>query len=222
METDFFRFKFRIHRWIFSIILFNFLWIPLKSQTNSSDSMTRATFNADSLKLKIKEGVTDAIIVTKEALSTSIDSNRIVIAPGFSSHLFAVDTLTQWIFNKKYRRSSFGFLSPTQFVLLARSYDTLSPEVAINGQYVQYKFKFEKELRWLRKYTRKNAINANNSTVDLNKVILIRVNTIPQFQMARVEYVINKKKEEYVVRFELIYMNDQWYYVNKCSIYRDK
>ncbi len=195
----------------------------------NSDSVKRSGLNSDSLKLKIKEGVKeaisitkDAISVTKEELSTKIDSNRIVVSPGFSSHLVAVDTLTNWVFQKKYRKSNFGFLSPTQFVQLARSYDTLSPEVAINGQYVQYKFTFEKELRWLRKYTRKYAINSNNASVDPEKVILIRVNTIPQFQMARVEYVIHKKKEEYVVRFELIYMNDQWYYVNKCSIYRDK
>jgi len=232
METGAFRFKFRTHPWIFVVFLLNFLWIPLKSQTGTtgfSDSAKRSSLNSDSLKLKIKEGVKeaisiskDAISVTQDALSTQIDSNRIVISPGFPSHLDAVDTLTAWIFQKKYRKSTFGFLSPTQFVLLARSYDTLSPEIAINGQYVQYKFTFEKELRWLRKYSRKYSINSNNSSLDPNKVILIRVNTIPQFQMARVEYVIIKKKEEYVVRFELIYMNEQWYYVNKCSIYRDK
>jgi hypothetical protein len=292
METGTFRFKFRTHPWIFVVFLLNFLWIPLKSQTDSAgfsdsakrnkwnssqinsestnrsalnsgyvkrsalssgnlssdtlkpsrvnsdtlkpsrvntDTSKRSSLNSDSLKLKIKEGVKeaisiskDAISVTQDALSTQIDSNRIVISPGFPSHLEAVDTLTAWIFQKKYRKSNNGFLSPTQFVLLARSYDTLSPEVAIKGQYVQYKFTFEKELRWLRKYSRKYSINTNNSSVDPSKVILIRVNTIPQFQMARVEYVIIKKKEEYVVRFELIYMNEQWYYVNKCSIYRDK
>lgn len=201
----------------------------LKPSRVNSDTAKRSGLNSDSLKLKIKEGVKeaisiskDAISVTQDALSTQIDSNRIVISPGFPSHLEAVDTLTAWIFQKKYRKSNYGFLSHTQFVLLARSYDTLSPEIAINGQYVQYKFTFEKELRWLRKYSRKYSINSNNSSLDPNKVILIRVNTIPQFQMARVEYVIIKKKEEYIVRFELIYMNEQWYYVNKCSIYRDK
>lgn len=229
MLQGLFRFKFRTHRWIFAMILLNILWIPLKSQTNSADSSKSTTFNADSLKIKIKEGVSeavsitkDAVNVTKDALSTKIDSSRIVVSQGFISHLDAVDTLTSWIFQKKFKKPNFGFLSQTQFVALARSYDTLSPEVAIYGQYVQYKFKFEKELIWLRKYARKNAFNSNNSTVDPTKVILIRVNSNPPFKMARVEYVIEKKKEEYVVRFELIYMDDQWYYVNKCSIYRDK
>ncbi len=229
MLQRFARFKFRTHKWIFAMILLNILCIPLKSQTNSADSTKQSSFNSDSLKIKIKEGVNeavsitkDAVNITKEALSTKIDSSRIVVAQGFVSHLEAVDTLTAWIFQKKFRKPNFGFLSQTQFVSLARSYDTLSPEVAMYGQFVQYKFKFEKELMWLRKYARKNAFNANNSTVDPSKVILIRVNTNPPFKMARVEYVIEKKKEEYIVRFELIYMDDQWYYVNKCSIYRDK
>ncbi len=232
METGAFRFKFRTHPWIFVLFLLNFLWIPLKSQTGStgfSDTLKRSGLNSDSLKLKIKEGVNDAVSitkdaieVTKDALGTRLDSNRIVVAVGFNNHLDAVDTLTIWVFQKKYRKPVHGFLSQTQFVKLARSYDTLSPEVAIYAQYAQYKFQFEKELKWLRKYSRKYAINANNATVDPQKVILIRVNSVPPFKMARVEYVIQKKKEEYVVRFELIYMNEQWYYVNKCSIYRDK
>jgi hypothetical protein len=102
------------------MILLNILWIPLKSQTNSADSSKSTTFNADSLKIKIKEGVSeavsitkDAVNVTKDALSTKIDSSRIVVSQGFISHLDAVDTLTFWIFQKKFRKPNFGFLSQT-------------------------------------------------------------------------------------------------------------
>ena len=138
--------------------------------------------------------------------------------PGFYSKENAIDSLMDWMFNRK-SLGLYGLLAEVDFVDFVRLIDTVSPQIIVNGQYVQYRYKHAKGIQKLQKFTHKNALNKKN-VQRVGKVISYK--SSGPYSSQRVEFEIQKKKQRFTVRFELIERGDAFFWVNACQIYENE
>lgn len=174
-------------------------------------------FLGDIFALSAHENSCTAVVDTteKDSLPKPMRPNG---NPGFFTKENAIDSLMDWMFNRK-SLGLFGLLAEVDFVDFVRLVDTVSPQIIVNGQYVQYRYRHAKGIQKLQKFTHKNALNKKN----VQRVgTVISYKSSGPFSSHRVEFEIQKKKQRFTVRFELIERDGVFFWINACQIYENE
>ncbi len=174
-------------------------------------------FLGDIFALSAHENSCTEVVDTtqKDSLTKPVRPNG---NPGFNTKENAIDSLMDWMFNRK-NLGLYGLLAEVDFVDFVRLVDTLSPQIIVNGQYVQYRYKHAKSIQKLQKFTSKNGLNKKN-VQRVGKVISYA--SSGPYKSQRVEFEIQKKKQRFTVRFELIERQGVFFWINACQIYENE
>lgn len=136
------------------------------------------------------------------------DSNQIPKKPAFQSITQSIDSLIFWSFDKK-ATLGFGLLPESDFLVMVRMVDTITPEVIVHGQYMNYRYRFFNGIKQIRKKASKQGLFYKQMEFNSSEYLSYRNQGI--LPVWRIEFKLKRKKMAYIMRFELIEWNGQWY-----------
>ncbi len=138
-----------------------------------------------------------------------------VFNPGFSTAEEALDTLVAWILNKK-AMPEYGFVSQDQFLRELRLHDTASPQAMAEGQYLNYVFQFQKSFQKLRAQIAKQRFTWRGVHIRPEKGQWRSSNGFPA---TRYIITLEKGKKKWELRYELWWLDDRAYWVNRLQFF---
>ncbi len=139
------------------------------------------------------------------------------IPKGFSRPELAIDSVFQWAFERKSRYHQFGLLDKIAFIQLTRLTDTLISLQNIQGNWIQYSFRFERSLKKIKKYGSKRGIRANRIGIDQSGII--RYDKQGLVKNCRLEVPFKSRKKDYILRLDFFEWEGLWYFQGKGRIY---
>lgn len=151
----------------------------------------------------------ERILHTKEDTSS--------VPKGFSRPESAIDSVFQWAFERKSGYHRYGLLDKTAFVQLTRLSDTLISLQNIQGNWIQYCFRFERSLKKIKKYGSKRGISANRIEVDKSSIIRFDKNGL--VKNCRLEVPFKSRKKDYILRLDFFEWEGLWFFQGKGRVY---
>lgn len=132
------------------------------------------------------------------------------IPKGFIRPESAIDSVCQWAFERKRPYHQFGLLDKASFVQLTRLTDTLISLQNIQGNWIQYCFRFERSLKKIKKYGSKRGIRANR--IEINRSGIIRYNKKGRVKNCRLEVPFKSRKKDYILRLDFFEWEGLWFF----------
>jgi hypothetical protein len=158
----------------------------------------------------------DSLIAAHWPFGDKNDTAEVIVpAPGFASSQEALDTLVAWIQNKR-AVPSYGFVSEQQFVRELRLHDTASPMAMVQGQYKNYVYHFQKSFFKWRNQIAKQNFSWRNVRIRPEKLELRSANGFPA---TRYVITLEKGKKRWELRYELWWLGETAYWVNKVQFF---
>lgn len=136
------------------------------------------------------------------------DTSKSLNPEAFHSVSQSIDSLMLWCFDKK-APLGFGLMPETDFLLMVRLIDTITPQVIVHGQYLTYRSRFLNGVKKIRKKASKEGLFYKQMEFNSTKYISYRNQGI--LPVWRVEFNLKRRKIGYNMRFELIEWNGNWY-----------
>jgi hypothetical protein len=136
------------------------------------------------------------------------DSTHIPNPQAFQSISQSIDSLMLWCFDKK-APLGFGLMPESDFLIMVRMIDTITPDVIVHGQYMNYRYRFLNGIKKIRKKASKQGLFYKQMEFNSTQYISYRNQGI--LPVWRVEFKLKRRKIAYNFRFELIEWNGNWY-----------
>ncbi|MFM1898438.1 MAG: hypothetical protein RL577_678 [Bacteroidota bacterium] len=163
-----------------------------------------------------RRNLRDSLIAAHWPFANKADTVEVIVpAPGFASSQEALDTLVAWIQNKR-AVPGYGFVSEQQFVRELRMHDTASPMAMVQGQYKNYVYQFQKSFFKWRAQIAKQNFSWRNVRIRPEKLELRSANGFPA---TRYVITLEKGKKRWELRYELWWLGETAYWVNKVQFY---
>jgi hypothetical protein len=199
--------KGRIIRLLFKGILGCFLGLLSNSLPAQTDSTGH--FNRVPLPVPGTQGT--------ELLDSSA-TNGVSQNEGYYELKDAFDSLQKWIFTKETYNYQ-NVLTEPEFVKMTRLSDSLSPEIVVHGQYMQYRWRVFKGIEKTKKKAKKWQLRGDRITTKWNK--RISYDNQGLYLIKRIEVPLEYRKEKYTLRFEMLRWGRKWYHVGAVQILID-
>ena len=120
----------------------------------------------------------------------------------------SIDSLMFWCFDKRSTLGN-GLMSENEFIEMVRLVDTISPEVIVHGQYMNYRYRVLNGVKQIRKKASKQGLIYKQMEFNPQKYISYKNQGI--LPIWRIEFKLNRRKVGYDMRFELIEWKGNWY-----------
>lgn len=140
--------------------------------------------------------------------ANNTDSSRAKDVNAFQSISESIDSLILWSFDKKVPLG-FGLMSESDFLIMVRMVDTITPEVIVHGQYMNYRYRFLNGIKQIRKKASKQGLFYKQMEYNSTQYISYKNQGI--LPIWRVEFNMKRRKAPYSMRYELIEWNGRWY-----------
>ena len=144
---------------------------------------------------------------------------------GFNNERDAFDSLVNWVIHPKVK-PAFGFLSEAEFLKQLRMVDTVTPVVMARAQHIHYEHKMVKSIEKFRKYCKSNSMilkkmdSASGLPVIVKWPPIVYLNKGP-YSIKRYEIEITKKKQKFILQFELWWIDGKGYWSNELRYYNN-
>jgi len=199
--------KGRIIRLVFEGILGCFLGLLSNSLMAQADT----TVNPESIQLPVSEAPSMLLI-------DSSANGEIPKIEGYYDLEDAFDSLKKWIFTKQTYNYQ-CLLSEVEFVKMTRLSDSISPEIVVHGQFVQYRWKVFKGIEKTKKKAKKLQLREGKIITYWNR--RISYDNQGLYWIKRIEVPLEYKKAKYTLRFEMLRWGHKWYHVGAVQILID-
>ncbi len=142
---------------------------------------------------------------------------------GFKDERQAFDSLTVWISNAK-SKTEYGFLAEDDFIKQLRLVDTVTPNNMARAQYVIYRHRMKKSIEKFKKYCKSNKLSFKKLDSLSGLPLLVKWPPIVyhnkgSFKIKRYEVELSRKKQKFVLQFELWWLEDRAYWTNELRYY---
>ncbi|MEY3966417.1 MAG: hypothetical protein RL263_1586 [Bacteroidota bacterium] len=97
----------------------------------------------------------------------------------------------------------------SDFLIMVRMVDTITPEVIVHGQYMNYRYRFLNGIKQIRKKASKQGLFYKQ--MEFNSTQYISYKNQGILPIWRIEFKLKRRKVSYSMRFELIEWNGNWY-----------
>lgn len=145
-------------------------------------------------------------------------SPSLVQSEGYRDLSQMFDSLFLWVFTKETYAYQ-GLLSEEAFVKMTRLSDSLSPPIVVHGQYMQYQWRVFKGIEKVKKKAKK--LGLRQAKVQSLWTKRIAYNSEGVYKMTRLEVPISYNKQRYLLRFEGLFWNGNWYHVGAVGLITD-
>lgn len=136
------------------------------------------------------------------------DSSSFPNPKAFYSISQSIDSLMLWCFDKK-APLGLGLMPESDFLIMVRMVDTITPEVIVHGQYMNYRYRFLNGIKQIRKKASKQGLFYKQ--MEFNSTQYISYKNQGILPIWRIEFKLKRRKVSYNMRFELIEWNGNWY-----------
>ena len=130
----------------------------------------------------------------------------------------AFDSLRKWIFTRETYNYQY-LLSEVEFVKMTRLSDSISPEIVVHGQFVQYRWKVFKGIEKAKKKAKK--LQLREGKISTNWNWRISYDNQGLYLIKRIEVPLEYKKQKYTLRFEMLRWERRWYHVGAVQVLVD-
>jgi len=199
--------KGRIIRLVFEGILGCFLGLL----SNSLSAQTDTTDHISGIQLSVSETPSTVLI-------DSLENREVAKIEGYYELEDAFDSLKKWIFTKE-TYSYQCLLSEAEFVKMTRLSDSLSPEIVVHGQFVQYRWKVFKGIEKSKKKAKKLQLREGKISTYWSR--RISYDNQGLYLIKRIEVPLEYKKQKYTLRFEMLRWERRWYHVGAVQVLVD-
>lgn len=199
--------KGRIIRLVFEGILGCFLGLLSNSLSAQADT------SVDNKRIQLPVSETPSML-----LIDSSAKREVAKIEGYYVLEDAFDSLKKWIFT----RETYNYqclLSEVEFVKMTRLSDSLSPEIVVHGQFVQYRWKVFKGIEKAKKKAKKLQLREGKISTYWNR--RISYDNQGLYGIKRLEVPLEYKKQKYTLRFEMLRWERRWYHVGAVQVLID-
>ena len=169
------------------------------------------TVNPDSIQLPVSETPITVLI-------DSSANGEIPKIEGYYALEDAFDSLRKWIFTRETYNYQY-LLSEVEFVKMTRLSDSISPEIVVHGQFVQYRWKVFKGIEKAKKKAKK--LQLREGKISTNWNWRISYDNQGLYLIKRIEVPLEYKKQKYTLRFEMLRWELRWYHVGGVKVLVD-
>ena len=196
---------------IISLVFEGILGCFLGLLSNSLSAQTDTTDHISSIQLPVSETPGTVIIDS----SANGDVPKI---EGYYDLEDAFDSLKKWIFTKQTYNYQ-CLLSEVEFVKMTRLSYSISPEIVVHGQFVQYLWKVFKGIEKTKKKAKKLQLREGKISAYWNR--RISYDNQGLYLIKRIEVPLEYKKQKYTLRFEMLRWERRWYHVGAVQVLID-
>ena len=179
--------------------------------SNSLMAQSDTTVNLNWIHLPVSE-------TPNTALLDSSSNGEIPKIEGYYDLEVAFDSLKKWIFTKETYNYQ-CLLSEVEFVKMTRLSDSISPEIVVHGQFVQYRWKVFKGIEKAKKKAKKLQLREGKISAYWNR--RISYDNQGLYGIKRIEVPLEYKKQKYTLRFEMLRWKRRWYHVGAVQVLID-
>lgn len=179
--------------------------------SNSLSAQTDTTDHISGIQLSVSE--TPSTVLIDSSANGMVAQNE-----GYYEIEDAFDSLKKWIFTKETYNYQ-CLLSEAEFVKMTRLSDSLSPEIVVHGQFVQYRWKVFKGIEKSKKKAKKLQLREGKISAYWKRRITYDNQGL--YGIKRIEVPLEYKKQKYTLRFEMLRWERRWYHVGAVQVLVD-
>lgn len=128
------------------------------------------------------------------------------------------DSISNWLFTKEDYNYQ-GLLLESEFVAMSRLSDSVSPDIVVHGQYMQYRWRVYKGMERAKKKSKKYKLKEGKIQANWSK--RISYDNEGLYRIKRVEVPVSYRKNNYNIRFEALFWKGKWYHVGAVTVMLD-